>query len=195
MKILKKIKESIGEEYVPIVRPKTKKLFIKTLKKNRPSKVLEIGTGVGYSGCIILKTLPKATLTTLDIDQLRITRAQYNFDRFGFGNRVTTILGDAALVLPTLEEKFDFIFLDGPKGQYIKYLPDLMRLLNDGGTIFADNVLFMGLVALDDDEVVPHKHRTATVNLRKYLEAVNQPPFKTKVFEIEDGIAISKKVL
>ena len=86
--------------------------------------------------------------------------------------------------------KFDMIFLDGAKGQYINYLPILTKLLNDNGVIFADNVLLHGMV--ESAEKIPHKKRTMVVNLRQYLQVVSQLPYETELIRMEDGIAITK---
>ena len=111
----------------------------------------------------------------------------------GFSNHVNMYLGDAKDVLAELKlnkYKFDMIFLDGAKGQYINYLPTLIDLLNTDAVIFADNVLLQGMV--ESNEKIPHRKRTMVVNLRRYLEAVNKSPFETEIIRLEDGIAITK---
>ena len=110
----------------------------------------------------------------------------------GLSDRVKQICGDAKKELEKLDDKFDFIFLDGPKGQYIYYLPLIEKLLDVDGTIFADNVLFRGKVL--SDEWPEHKHRTIILNLRKYLDVVSKPPYKSEIVDIEDGVCITKKI-
>ena len=103
--------------------------------------------------------------------------------------------GDAKYHIQKLlneNKKYDMIFLDGAKGQYINYLQTLAKLLKDDGVIFADNVLLHGMV--ESDKKIPHKKRTMVVNLRKYLEVVNSYPYKTELIRLEDGIAITKVI-
>lgn len=180
--------------HVPIVRPVILKMLIDEVKKNQPKSILEIGTAIGYSAVNMLNNCD-ANLTTIELNPESQNRAKANISRLGLEKRVEFILGDAKVVLKTLVEQnrhFDFVFLDGPKGQYINYLDDLTALLEKGGIIFADDVLFRGMVK--SEEFIPHRNRTIVVNLRKYLEKVKSHPFESEVFDIEDGVCISKKV-
>ena len=180
--------------YVPIIRPNSAKYLYDFVKKNNIKKVLEIGTAIGFSGSIMLSGGVEL-LKSIDINRSYQEIANNTFDKCGFGYKVELICEDARLVLPKLidnNEKFDMIFLDGAKGQYINYLPDLIKLLTPQGIIFADNVLLSGMV--ESKEKIPHKKRTMVVNLRKYLERVNEPDFETELVRIEDGIAISKYI-
>ena len=91
------------------------------------------------------------------------------------------------------KKKYDFIFLDGPKGQYIRYFPILKELLNVNGYLVADNVYFHGMVKMEGK--IPHKHRSIVNNLRKFIDAIStDKDFETKIFEIGDGISVSKKI-
>lgn len=187
------IKEA-KEFHIPIVRPKTLELLLKTIKEANPSTILEVGTATGYSACNMLSVCD-ALLTTIELNPDNQEKAKSNVERLGFSNRVEFILGDAKQVLKDLVEqnrKYDFVFLDGPKGQYINYLPDITKILNVGGILFADDVLFYGLVK--GDEFVPHRKRTIVVNLRKYLKEVENRPFSSTLIDMEDGVCISKKV-
>ncbi len=188
--MLKQIKGNIGQEYLPIILPKTKKMLIKCLKKNKPVNILEIGTGIGYSACAILATLPHCQLTCVEIDEMRISRAIYNFKKYGFFDRVNVINGDAKQALFSLDDKFDFIFLDSEESFYIDYVEDIKRLLKNGGLVFADNIAVKYLY--DGGEIYLQDNKDKKV--RKYLEAVKEYPFETKVYRVEDGIAISKKI-
>ncbi len=190
---MEQILDYATKNYIPIIRPKSLEVLINTLKEQNPKQVLEIGTAIGYSGINILLNT-SVHLTTVELNPISFMVAEANFKRFGLTDRVTMFNADAFDVIKKLQaegKKFDFIFLDGPKGQYVKYLPVLINLLNKGGKIFADNVLFKGMV--NSDVYPPHKYRTIVVNLRKYLKLVNMPPLKTQLLELEDGIAITQK--
>lgn len=187
---LQNLEKFARENYIPVLLDDTRDLLINTVTSLNPKSILEIGTAVGYSGTLMLKSC-NATLTTIDLNSESIAIAKNTFTENGVYNRVTQLQGDAKDVLPTLTSKFDFIFLDGPKGQYIRYLPILENLLNKGGVIFADNVLYKGMV--ESTEFIPHKKRTIVVNLRKYLNAVtNSNKFDTIIHKVGDGVAISK---
>ena len=177
----------------PIIREKGAQVLVKLVSENKPKKILEIGTAIGYSGSLMLLN-SDATLVTLELNEESAKIAQENFEKLGLSNRVKVVVGDAKESIQKLNEKFDFIFLDGPKGQYINYLPILLQLLNVGGLLVADNVHYHGLVL---KEGVPEKkHRTIVNNLRKYLQSVtSDATLETEVLPFADGISISRKVL
>ena len=188
-----KILEYAKNNFVPIVRPKTLELLLKTIKDNSVTAILEIGTAIGFSGIKMLEN-SNAKLTTVEKYEKYYLVAKDNFERLGYNDRVCQIFGDARNEMQNLineGKKFDFIFLDGPKGQYLSYLPMLDKLLIDGGIIFADDVLFRGLVKGNDWP--EHRTRTIVINLRKYLQEVNLPPFKSVLYEMEDGVCITTK--
>lgn len=187
---LEKLEKFAREHFIPVLLDDTRDLLIDTVSSLQPSSILEIGTAIGYSGTLMLLST-SATLTTIELSEESIAIAENTFKVNGVYDRVTQLHGDAKDVLPTIDGKFDFIFLDGPKGQYIRYLPYLQNLLNQGGVIFADNVLYRGMV--ESTEFIPHKKRTIVVNLRKYLnEVTNSGKFDTIVHKVGDGVAISK---
>lgn len=191
---MEQIKKQAIENRVPIVRPITLKMLIDEIKKNSPKHILEIGTAIGYSAVNMLNNCD-GKLTTIEINADNQNMAIENVTRLGLSDRVEFLLGDAKEILKSLvkeNRRYDFVFLDGPKGQYLNYLDDLTKLLNVGGIIFADDVLFRGMVKAEGH--VPHRHRTIVVNLRKYLDMVKLKPYESTVFDIEDGVCISKKV-
>lgn len=189
------IEEYARENFIPVLLDDTANLLVDYLSNYQPKEILEIGTAIGYSGSIILDTCRQSHLTTMELDESSYQVAESHFNEFGLSGRVTQLLGDAHGILDQLVEqkkKYDFIFLDGPKGQYIKYLCNLEKLLHCGGILFADNVLYRHMV--EGIEWVPHKKRTIVVNLRKYLAEVStSPTWDTHIFDIGDGVAISKK--
>ena len=194
-KLLEKLNEEIQyakDNFIPIIRDKSAKFLYDYINANKFKQVLEIGTAIGFSGSIILSAGAES-LTTIDINEKSLIVAKNTFEKLGFADRVKIYNRDAKNVLDELVDagkKFDLIFLDGAKGQYINYLPNLKKLLNTNGIIFADNVLLQGMVESTDK--IPHRKRTMVVNLRKYLNAVNSEEFETELVRIEDGMAISK---
>lgn len=190
---LEEIALKARQQHIPVLLGDTAKFLIDFLKDKKINNILEIGTAIGYSGVLFLQVCKGAKLVTIDINQDRQSVAKKNFEQFGFGENVTLINGDAYDIIKTLNTKFDFIFLDGPKGQYLKYLPYLLELLNENGFLIADNIYFHGKVR--QEGFIPHKHRTMVVNLRKFInEITSNKNLQTELFEIGDGISISKKI-
>ena len=182
------------DNYVPIIREKSSKYLFDFIKKNNIKSILEIGTAIGYSGSIMMATgIEKLVTIDKNADYLKLARE--NFARLNFQDIVESYEGDAKDVICDLCDKgykFDMVFLDGAKGQYIRYLPTLTKMLNENGVIFADNVLLHGLV--EGDDFVPHKKRSMVVNLRKYLSTIDKYPYSTELIRLEDGIAITRYI-
>ncbi len=193
---IEEIKKLSQEKWLPIIREKSAKFLCELVKKQRPRKILEIGTCFGYSGCLMLSQSEDAFLTTIDCDEFAVAQAKKTFFDEGFAARVNVICDDGYSVLESLYKnklKFDLIFLDGPKGQYFKYLPLLKKILSIGGFLVADDVLFHGYVKQNGP--VKHKHRTIVTNLRKFLlDLSNDSNFDFKLLEFEDGVAVAKKI-
>ncbi len=186
------IRRFAKENFIPIVREKTSKILIEKVKEINPKNILEIGTAIGYSGMLMLEN-SEAFLTTLEIDENRKNIALKNFNSAGFQNRVNLVFGDCKTFIESEKEVFDFIFLDGPKGQYVKYLPHLINMLSRKGLMFCDNVLFEGLVQ-NYDAIIPKKHRTIVNNLRKFLKIVSEDKnLECEILDVEDGICLIKK--
>lgn len=186
------IRKFAKENYIPIVREKTSKLLIEKVKAIKPNKILEIGTAIGFSGILMLKN-SCAFLTTLEKDEKMKNLACQNFEKEGLLQRVNLVFGDCKNYIESEPEKFDFIFLDGPKGQYVKYLPHLINMLNQNGLLFCDNVLFGGLV-LNLDAKIDKKHRTIVNNLRLFLKNVKEDNrLECELIDIEDGVCLIKK--
>jgi len=193
IKSLELEKKYAKDFFVPIIRDKSARFLYDYVNKLSPNNILEIGTAIGYSGSIMLSACDNATLYTVDINEKSLLVANNTFEKLGYKDRVYINKKDALDYVKELAEsniKFDFVFLDGPKGQYISYLPYLTKLLSSEGVIFADNVLLDGMV--ESNEKIPHRKRTMVVNLRKYLEVVNNMPYETELIRLEDGIAITK---
>ena len=180
---------------IPVADDLTLQYLLVLLHALQPKKILEIGTAVGLSGTAALLALPNARLTTIEIEETAYLTAKENFKFFGVENRVNAYLGDAGDILPAMpkemNETFDFVFLDGPKAQYLKYLPDLKRLLRAGGVLFSDDVLLYGWV----DGEAPHKRHMLIDKLRDYLSAIcSDDELTTSILKIGDGAAVSVKL-
>lgn len=189
------LKRFAEENFIPIVRDETAKILMEECKKNSPQNILEIGTAIGYSGILILKSC-NGHLYTIEKDISRYEIAKENFVKYGISERVTLMLGDAKEQLEILKShnyKFDFVFLDGPKGQYIKYLPTIKSLLNKNAILFSDNVLMHGLI--NHQEKVTHKNRAMVRNMKAFNdEIMNDKDFDSKFYEIDDGFIVSRKL-
>ena len=184
------LRKNALERGIPVADDETLQFLLLTLSMTQPKNILEIGTAVGLSGVAMLSTLPTARLTTIELEEERYMEAKGNFEKFGFQNRVNAYLGDAGEILSMMDGEFDFVFLDGPKAQYEKYLFDLKRLMKKGAVLFADDVLLYGWVS--GVEPTPQKRHSIVDKIRSYLENVtNDKDFITSVLDIGDGVALS----
>ncbi|MBR2375717.1 MAG: O-methyltransferase [Clostridia bacterium] len=175
---------------IPVADDETLQFLLLTLAAVKPTRILEIGTAVGLSSIAMLQACPTAKLTTIELEEDRYLEAKKHFAEFDVTDRVTSYLGDAGEILSMMDGTFDFVFLDGPKAQYEKYLFDLKRLLRDGGVLFADDVLLYGWVS--GEEPTPQKRRSIVEKIRSYLETVtNDEEFLTSVLNVGDGVALS----
>ena len=189
---LEKIKEKALDEHIPIIMDDTLAVIDKVLKKIKPKKILEIGTAVGYSAMCFSEYLQEGgRIDTIERDEERIAQAKENIVKVGVQEKINIIEGDAVEILPNLNEKYDMIFIDAAKGKYPFFLQESLRMLNENGIIFADNILYKGYVMSDYNK---HKQRTAVRNLREYIaEVTNNPELETEILEVGDGLAITKK--
>lgn len=175
---------------IPVADEETLNFLLVTLAMAKPVRILEIGTAVGLSSIAILQACKNARLTTIELEEERYLEAKENFKEFGVADRVTAHLGDAGEILAMMDGQFDFVFLDGPKAQYEKYLFDLKRLMKKGGILFADDVLLYGWVS--GAEPTPQKRHSIVDKLRSYLHTVTSDgDFMTSVLDIGDGVALS----
>ena len=188
---LKKIKEKALENHIPIIMDDTLEVIEKTLSKNKPKRILEIGAAVGYSAICFTEYLAEGgIIETIERDEERIAEAKENFKKAEVADKVILHEGDAVEILPTLNEKFDMVFIDAAKGKYPFFLQEALRMLDDNGIIFADNILYKGYVMSDYNK---HKQRTAVRNLREYIkETTENPNLETEILEVGDGLAISR---
>ena len=178
----------------PVLRRESFEILLKTIEEKRPNRILEIGVNVGLSGIAMLLKSPNSILTGIEIDEEKIKIAKGNYQEFGVDKRAKIFQGDASEIIPVLTGEYDFIFLDGPKGHYFEYLPHLLSILNKGGILFADNVLFRGYVG--EDKQAPKRHNTIKHSMENFLKKITTDKnLKSEIIDIEDGISITEKIL
>ncbi len=179
---------------VPIIRKETQSLIRTLLVMNKPKRILEVGTAIGFSALFMREFMPKdGHITTIEKYEKRILLARENFKRFDTDERITLIEGDAADVLKQLERPFDFIFMDAAKGQYIHFLPEVLRLLETGGVLLSDNVLQDGDV-IQSRFAVTRRDRTIHKRMRDYLYTLKKhEQLETAILTLGDGVALSVK--
>lgn len=178
------------ERGIPVADDETLNFLLLTLAAVKPQRILEIGTAVGLSSIAMLYECPNARLTTMELEEERYLEAKENFVEFGVLDRVNAYMGDAGEILAMMDGEFDFVFLDGPKAQYEKYLFDLKRLMKRGAILFADDVLLYGWVS--GAEPTPQKRHSIVDKIRSYLDTITKDKsFITSVLDIGDGVALS----
>ena len=189
---LLKVKEQALQEHIPIIMDNTLEVIDKILSKKKPEKILEIGTAVGYSAMCFSEYLSEnGKIDTIEREEERVNQAKVNIKNVGVEDKINILFGDAVQLLPTINEKYDVIFIDAAKGKYPFFLKEALRLLNDKGLILADNILYKGYVMSDYNK---HKQRTAVRNLREYIHEVTQNnELETQILEVGDGLAITQR--
>ena len=188
---LQKIKQKALEEHIPIIMDETLEVIEKYLEENKPKRILEIGTAVGYSAICFTQILDEdGVIDTIERDTQRVKEARENIKKAEVEDKINIYEGDAVEILPTLDNKYDVVFIDAAKGKYPFFLKEALRMINKNGIIFADNILYKGYVMSDYNK---HKQRTAVRNLREYIKEVSENPnLETEILEVGDGLAISK---
>lgn len=191
-KELEKIKIKALEDKVPIIMDDTLEVLDNLLKEKRPRRILEIGTAVGYSAICFSEYLQEdGIIDTIERDEERMLQAKENIKKAEVENKINILYGDAVEILPTLNQKYDVVFIDAAKGKYPFFLKESLRMLDDKGMIVADNVLYKGYVMSDYNK---HKQRTAVRNLREFLQELkDNRELEMQILEVGDGLAIARK--
>lgn len=190
--ILDQIEQEALDSYVPIIRKEMQQFLKLLLAMKCPMRILEVGTAVGFSSILMAEYDPvPCEITTIENYEKRIPIAKENFIRAGKEKQITLLEGDAAQILPTLTETYDFIFMDAAKGQYIHFMPDILRLLGSEGTLVSDNVLQDGDI-IESRFAVTRRNRTIHKRMRAYLyELTHDERLVTAVLPIGDGVTVS----
>lgn len=188
---LEEIEEHALKNYVPIIRKSTQSFLKVLLQIKQPKNILEIGTAVGFSSLLMSEYAKEAKITTIENYEKRIPIALDNIKKAGKEDRITLIPKDAAVALKELEGPFDFIFLDGAKAQYIHYLDDLLRLMEEGALLVTDNVLQDGEV-IESRYSIRRRDRTIHARMREYLyEIKHNKNLLTSINPVGDGVSVS----
>ena len=192
--LVRTIEQEAIRDYVPIIRKESQSLLRVLLKIKKPGQVLEVGTAIGFSAILMGECLPENShLTTIEKYEKRIPVAKENFKRAGMEDKITLLEGDAVEVLKGLEGPYDFIFMDAAKGQYIHFLPDILRLLSPGGILLSDNVLQDGDI-IQSRFAVERRNRTIHSRMREYLYTLtHHEQLTTSLLPLGDGVTLSVK--
>ena len=191
IEVIDNIKQKALEEHIPIIMDDTLEVVDKILTEIKPTRILEIGTAVGYSAICFSKYLqPNGKIDTIERESERVDEAIINIKKACVEDKINIYEGDAVEILPTLNEKYDVVFIDAAKGKYPFFLKEALRMIKPNGVILADNILYKGYVMSDYNK---HKQRTAVRNLREYVKEVTENPnIETEILEVGDGLAISR---
>lgn len=192
--ILDQIEKEAIAAYVPIIRKEMQSFLKLLLAMQKPMRILEVGTAVGFSAILMAQYAPAdCKIVTIENYEKRIPVAKENFKRAGKDEQITLLEGDAMQILPTLSGEFDMIFMDAAKGQYINFMPDILRLLKSGGVLVSDNVLQDGDI-IESHYVVERRNRTIYKRMREYMyELTHNEGLVTAVLPVGDGITVSAK--
>lgn len=190
-KLLKEIREYGEKNDVPISKEDTLNFLLTTIKENKCKQVLEIGTAIGYATIAFAFLDCVKQVESVEKDENRFNLALENIEKSGLKSKITIYNMDAKIFLQNNEKTYDFIYLDGPKGQYINYLPYLLKMLNKNGILVADNLFFHGMVT--GEIPVTKGCRSMIKGLKNYIQEITtNPNLKTKILNIGDGLGITK---
>lgn len=189
---LDEIESEAKRTNVPIIRTQTQSLLKVLLTMSKPTTILEVGCAIGFSALFMSEYAPEnCHITTIENYEKRIPIARENFKKWGREDRITLLEGDAADILKDLNDTYDFIFMDAAKGQYLYFLPEILRLLPAGGILLSDNVLQDGDV-IESRFAVTRRNRTIHSRMREYLyELMHHPDLETVILPVGDGVTVS----
>lgn len=197
-KTLDELRAKLEGEMFPLIPKKTEELLIKITEARKPKMILELGSGKGYSGSVMLLS-SDAGLVTIEKDKANYDEALKNYMELEFYGRVLPVNAPAEDVVKSIasakeKQLFDLIFLDCAKSTYVRVLDDLIGLLSPEGVLVADDCLYFGKI-YDGKEIPDKKHRTIVVNLRKFIDAVENDERLTNVtmYEIDNGVLVATK--
>lgn len=192
--LLEEIEKNALQDNVPIIRKSMQQLLRFLITLTKPEKILEVGTAVGFSALLMSEYAPEGChITTIEKYEKRIPLARENFKRAGKEESITLIEGDASDILKTLEGAYDIIFMDAAKGQYIFFLPDIIRLMAPGALLISDNVLQDGDI-IESRFAVTRRNRTIHTRMRDYMfELTHNPMLETVILPVGDGVTLSTK--
>lgn len=183
------------ETNVPVIRPQMQSFLKVLLAMQQPKQILEVGTAIGFSALLMAEYGPAdCHITTIEKYEKRIPLAKENFKKAGREDQITLLEGDATKILKELEGPYDLIFMDAAKGQYIHFLPDILKLMPERGVLLSDNVLQDGDVC-ESRFAVTRRNRTIHARMRDYLyELKHHEELCTDILPEGDGMTISVRI-
>ena len=191
---LEAVREEALRDGIPIIRPSVQGFLRFLMTYSGPERILEIGTAVGFSALLMKIFAPGASITTIENYEPRLKKARENFAAYDREKKITLLEGDAEKILPELKSnEYDFVFLDSAKGQYITFLPEIVRVLSPGGLLVSDNCLQDGDV-IESRYAVRRRDRTIHDRMREYLNAISiHPELTSSILPMADGVTLSMK--
>lgn len=182
------------KDYIPIIRPAMMSYMRTMLALYKPMTILEVGCAIGFSALFMREYAPEGCrITTIERDEVRIASAKVNLSRFDTTGQITLLEGDALEILKGLDGKYDMIFMDAAKAQYVNMYDDVKRLLVPGGLLLSDNILQEGDI-LESRYAVTRRDRTIHARMREYLYMLtHDDDYTTSILSIADGVAFSVK--
>ena len=192
---LDEIEKNAADTKVPVIRKSMQSLLKFLLIFAKPKNILEVGTAIGFSALLMSEYGPPGChITTIEKYKKRISVAAENFRMTGREDRITLLEGDAAELLKELDGPYDLIFMDAAKGQYIHFLPEVLRLLSPGGLLISDNVLQDGDI-VESRFAVTRRNRTIHARMREYLFSLKHTPgLETVILPVGDGVTLTTKI-
>lgn len=192
--ILAELESYAHKNGVPIVQKEVASFLETVCRMQKPMRVLEIGTAIGYSAMLMLSNMPEgSSIVSIERDETMVKLARENIEKAGLSARITVVEADAEEYLKTLDDTFDMIFMDAAKSHYIYFLPECIRLLRQGGVLVSDNILYGGMVA--NRALLIRRKITIVKRLKKYIAALCEAPeLKTSLLSIGDGVSLSYKL-
>ena len=189
------LQEHAYRKGLPVIEPQTARFITALLAALKPKDILEIGCCIGFSAGLMSGFLAEGGhIITIDRYEPMIKKAGENFEKYGWGHKITLMEGDAAGILKSLDKKFDFIFMDAAKGQYLRFLPDCLRLLSAGGVLLADDIFKDGYIAMNRGQV-PRRQRTTHKRMREFVYAITHTEgLETSLVTVGKGLAMCTKL-
>lgn len=191
--LLSQIRDDALKKGLPVTRVQVEAFLRWQIGSQKPKNILEIGTCVGYSAITMLDAADEdCRLTTVECDEDALLEARQNFEAGGLSERISSFCGDSAAILPLMSGKFDFIFMDAAKAQYMALMEDCLRMLEAGGTIVCDDVLFYGMIS--EKSLINRRKITIVKRMRVFLQRMmTDTALETILLPIGDGILMSRK--
>jgi len=190
---LKNIEKKANQNHIPIIDKKTANILKTIVLIKKPKLILEIGTAIGYSTLWLAEYSPQySEIVTIERNEELLNLASKNIKDFGYKDKVKFKCGQAEEIIPYFRRKFDLVFIDAAKGQYLNLFKKVQEKISDNGIIICDNVFYKGLVR--KNKKLTHKIRTIVVNMRDFLHYLEEnDDFKTDIIDLADGISISRR--